>query len=110
MKNPNFIEENLNDLCASIQKTLVTVIINKIILAKEKYKLNRVVIGGGVAANSKIRSVLTEKANLDHWEVFLPPFQYTTDNAAMIGIVGYHKLLSQQLGTMDQSVSARLSL
>lgn len=110
MKNPNFIEENLNDLCASIQKTLVTVIINKIILAKEKYKLNRVVIGGGVAANSKIRSVLTEKANLDHWEVFLPPFKYTTDNAAMIGIVGYHKLLSQQLGTMDQSVSARLSL
>lgn len=110
MKNPNFIEENLNDLCASIQKTLVTVIINKIILAKEKYKLNRVVIGGGVAANSKIRSVLTEKANLDHWEVFLPPFQYTTDNAAMIGIVGYHKLLGQQLGTMDQSVSARLSL
>lgn len=110
MKNPNFIEENLNDLCASIQKTLVTVIINKIILAKEKYKLNRVVIGGGVAANSKIRSVLTEKANLDHWEVFLPPFHYTTDNAAMIGIVGYHKLLSQQLGTMDQSVSARLSL
>ena len=110
MKNPNFIEENLNDLCASIQKTLVTVIINKIILAKEKYKLNRVVIGGGVAANSKIRSVLTDKANLDHWEVFLPPFQYTTDNAAMIGIVGYHKLLSQQLGTMDQSVSARLSL
>jgi len=110
MKNPNFIEENLNDLCASIQKTLVTVIINKIILAKEKYKLNRVVIGGGVAANSKIRSVLTEKANLDHWEVFLPPFQYTTDNAAMIGIVGYHKLLSQKLGTMDQSVSARLSL
>jgi N6-L-threonylcarbamoyladenine synthase len=110
MKNPNFIEENLNDLCASIQKTLVTVIINKLILAKKKYDLNRIVIGGGVAANSEIRSVLSEKAKQDHWEVFLPPFQYTTDNAAMIGIVGYHKMMTQQLGTMNQSVSARLSL
>ena len=110
IKNPNFIKVNLNDLCASIQKTLVTVIINKIILAKEKYDLNRVVIGGGVAANSEIRNVLSEKAKQDHWEVFLPPFQYTTDNAAMIGIVGYHKILTQQLGTMNQPVSARLSL
>ncbi len=108
--NPNFIQENLNDLCASIQKTFVVVIINKIILAMGKYNLNRVVIGGGVAANSKIRQVLEEKAIHDKWEVFLPPFQYTTDNAAMIGIVGYEKLLSQQWGTMNQSVSARLSL
>lgn len=108
--NPNFIQENLNDLCASIQKTFVVVIINKIILAMGKYNLNRVVIGGGVAANSKIRQVLEEKAIHDKWEVFLPPFQYTTDNAAMIGIVGYKKLLSQQWGTMNQSVSARLSL
>ncbi len=108
--NPNFIQENLNDLCASIQKTLVTVIINKIILAKEKYNLNRVVIGGGVAANSEIRKVLGGKVIQDKWEVFLPPFQYTTDNAAMIGIVGYQKLLSQQWGTMNQTVSARLSL
>ena len=108
--NPNFIQENLNDLCASIQKTFVTVIINKIILAKEKYNLNRVVIGGGVAANSEIREVLGEKVIQDKWEVFLPPFQYTTDNAAMIGIVGYQKLLSQQWGAMNQTVSARLSL
>jgi N6-L-threonylcarbamoyladenine synthase len=110
IKNPNFIKENLNDLCASIQKTLVTVIINKIILAKEKHDLNRVVIGGGVAANSEIRNVLSDKAKYDHWEVFLPPFQYTTDNAAMIGIVGYHKMLTQQLGSMNQPVSARLQL
>ncbi len=108
--NPNFIKENLNDLCASIQNTFVTVIKNKIILAMEKYNLNRVVIGGGVAANSEIREVLEGKAIQDKWEVFLPPFQYTTDNAAMIGIVGYQKLLSQQWGTMNQTVSARLSL
>ena len=110
LKNPNFIDENLNNLCASIQKNLVTVIMKKIIIAKEKYNLNSVVIGGGVAANSEIRRVLGQKAEEDQWKVFLPPFQYTTDNAAMIGIVGYQKLLSQQWGTMNKNVSARLSL
>ena len=110
LKNPYFIDENLYNLCASIQKILVTVIMKKIIIAKEKYNLNSVVIGGGVAANSEIRRVLGQKAEEDQWKVFLPPFQYTTDNAAMIGIVGYQKLLSQQWGTMNKNVSARLSL
>jgi len=109
-KNPNFIDDNLNDLCASIQKTLVAVIMQKIIQAKEKYHLNRIVIGGGVAANSEIRKKLSHKSKENQWEVFLPPFQYTTDNAAMIGIVGYQKLINQQFGMMNQSVSARLSL
>lgn len=109
-KNPNFIDENLNDLCASIQKTLIAVIMQKIIQAKEKYHLNTIVIGGGVAANSEIRKKLSHKAKENQWEVFLPPFQYTTDNAAMIGIVGYQKLINQQFGMMNQSVSARLSL
>lgn len=109
-KNPNFIDENLNDLCASIQKSLVTVIMNKISLAKEKYNLKRVVIGGGVAANSEVRRILDEKAKQEQWEVFLPPFQYTTDNAAMIGIVGYLKLMVKKWGTMNQSVNARLSI
>ena len=109
-KNPNFIDDNLNDLCASIQKTLVAVIMQKIIQAKEKYHLNTIVIGGGVAANSEIRKKLSHKAKENQWEVFLPPFQYTTDNAAMIGIVGYQKLINQQFGMMNQSVSARLSL
>lgn len=109
-KNPKFIDDNLNDLCASIQKTLVAVIMQKIIQAKEKYHLNRIVIGGGVAANSEIRKKLSHKAKENHWEVFLPPFQHTTDNAAMIGIVGYQKLINQQFGMMNQSVSAKLSL
>ncbi len=109
-KNHYFIEENLKDLCASIQKTLVTVILEKITKAQEKYKLKRVVVGGGVAANSEIRKVLHLKAQEENWEVFLPPFQYTTDNAAMIGIVGYQKLLNHRLGDMNQSVSAKLPL
>jgi N6-L-threonylcarbamoyladenine synthase len=109
-KDPNFIEEHLNDLCASIQKTLVTVIVQKISQAKEKYKLDRVVIGGGVAANSEVRRVLSSKAKDENWDIFLPPFQYTTDNAAMIGIVGYHKLLQKKWATMNQTVSARLAI
>ena len=107
-KNPNFIKDNLNDLCASIQKTLVEIIMNKIEKAKNSLKINRVVIGGGVAANSEIRRVLDDMSVSSDWEIFIPPFQYTTDNAAMIGITAYYKLKKNQLGEMNQSVNARL--
>ena len=107
-KNPNFIKDNLNDLCASIQKTLVEIIINKIEKAKNSLKINRIVIGGGVAANSEIRRVLNDMSVSSDWEIFIPPFQYTTDNAAMIGIAAYYKLKKNQLGEMNQSVNARL--
>ena len=107
-KNPNFIKDNLNDLCASIQKTLVEIIMNKIEKAKNSLKINRVVIGGGVAANSEIRRVLDDMSVSSDWEIFIPPFQYTTDNAAMIGIAAYYKLKKNQLGEMNQSVNARL--
>ena len=108
-KNPNFVEQNLHDLCASIQKTLVTIIIQKITKAKKSLNLDRVVIGGGVAANSEIRRVLNEMVVQKNWEVYLPPFEYTTDNAAMIGVAGYYKLKEKKLGDMNQSVNARLS-
>ena len=107
-KNPKFIEDNLNDLCASIQKILVEIIINKIEKAKNSLKINRVVIGGGVAANSEIRRVLNDMSVSSDWEIFIPPFQYTTDNAAMIGIAAYYKLKKNQLGEINQSVNARL--
>ena len=71
-------------------------------------KINRVVIGGGVAANSEIRGVLNDMSVSSDWEIFIPPFQYTTDNAAMIGITAYYKLKKNQLGEMNQSVNARL--
>jgi N6-L-threonylcarbamoyladenine synthase len=107
-KNPNFIKDNLNDLCASIQKTLVEIIMNKIEKAKISLKINRVVIGGGVAANSEIRRVLNDMSVSSDWEIFIPSIQYTTDNAAMIGIAAYYKLKKNQLGEMNQSVNARL--
>lgn len=107
-KNPTFIKDNLNDLCASIQKTLVEIIMNKIEKAKISLKINRVVIGGGVAANSEIRRVLNDMSVSSDWEIFIPSIQYTTDNAAMIGIAAYYKLKKNQLGEMNQSVNARL--
>ena len=107
-KNQNFIKDNLNDLCASIQKTLVEIIMNKIEKASNSLKINRVVIGGGVAANSEIRRVLNDMSISSDWEIFIPPLEYTTDNAAMIGIVAYYKLKKNELGEMYQSVDPRL--
>ena len=107
-KKQNFIKDNLNDLCASIQKTLVEIIMNKIEKASNSLKINRVVIGGGVAANSEIRRVLNDMSISSDWEIFIPPLEYTTDNAAMIGIVAYYKLKKNELGEMYQSVDPRL--
>ena len=107
-KNRNFIKDNLNDLCASIQKILVEIIMNKIEKASNSLKINRVVIGGGVAANSEIRRVLNDMSISSDWEIFIPPIEYTTDNAAMIGIVAYYKLKKNELGEMYQSVDPRL--
>ena len=107
-KNRNFIKDNLNDLCASIQKTLVEIIMNKIEKASNSLKINRVVIGGGVAANSEIRRVLNDMSISSDLEIFIPPLEYTTDNAAMIGIVAYYKLKKNELGEMYQSVDPRL--
>ena len=107
-KNRNFIKDNLNDLSASIQKTLVEIIMNKIEKASNSLKINRVVIGGGVAANSEIRRVLNDMSISSYLEIFIPPLEYTTDNAAMIGIVAYYKLKKNELGEMYQSVDPRL--
>lgn len=109
-KNPSFIEENLADLCASIQYTLIEIIFEKIKLAVDQTGLTEIAIGGGVAANSGLRTKLNEAADKHKWKVHLPPFAYTTDNAAMIGIVGYFKFNEQRFGALDQSATARLPL
>jgi N6-L-threonylcarbamoyladenine synthase len=109
-KNPSFIKENLADLCASIQFTLIEIIFEKIKLAVNKTGITEIAIGGGVAANSGLRTKLKEAAAQSKWTVHLPPFAYTTDNAAMIGIVGYFKFNEQRFGALDQSATARLPL
>ncbi len=91
--NPNFISENIDDVCASVQYTIVAILMDKLKLAVAQTGINRIAIGGGVSANSGIRSALTAARQQLGWKTHIPQFEYTTDNAAMIGIVGYHKFL-----------------
>lgn len=96
LKNENFIEENKNDICASIQNTIIEILMEKIKLAVKETGITQVAIGGGVSANSGIRNTLKSTEKLYGWKTFIPKFEYTTDNAAMIGIVGYQKYLTNQ--------------
>ena len=108
-KSKYFIEENLVDLCASIQTTLNKIIINKIVLATQKFNIRTVVIGGGVACNSNLRNELLNLSTEKEIKVHLPIKEYTTDNAAMIGIVGYLKFKEKIFSTISQEVKSKLT-
>lgn len=90
-KNPDFVKENIDDICASVQHIIIKILMDKIKLAVEQTGITQIAIGGGVSANSGIRKALKETEAKYGWKTFIPKFEYTTDNAAMIGIVGYHK-------------------
>lgn len=87
----DFISKNLEDLCASIQKTIIDILIEKLVAASSETGISQIAIAGGVSANSLMRAQLIETGSLLNWKVFIPEFQYTTDNAAMIAIAGYFK-------------------
>ena len=108
-KNKNFIQQNINDICASIQKYLIQIIINKIEIASENLKVKRVVIGGGVSANSEIKKELELRKKTKNWEIHIPPIEFTMDNAAMIGIVGYCKLLNKDFSNLNEVSDPRLT-
>ena len=108
LENPNFIEENLNDICASIQFTIIEILMDKMKLAVAATGITQIAIGGGVSANSGIRNTLKETENKYGWKTYIPKFEYTTDNAAMIGIVGYQKFLSQNFETSSVVSKARI--
>jgi N6-L-threonylcarbamoyladenine synthase len=110
LENPNFVDENLNDICASIQHTIIEILMDKIKLAVKETGIKQIAIGGGVSANSGIRNTLKETENKYGWKTFIPKFEYTTDNAAMIGIVGYQKFLSQKFETSSVVSKARIQL
>jgi N6-L-threonylcarbamoyladenine synthase len=107
-ENPRFIEENLHDICASIQHIIIKILMEKIKMAVEETGITRVAIGGGVSANSGIRDTLKEAEVKYKWKTFIPKFEYTTDNAAMIGIVGYHKYLENHFSTTSVVSKARI--
>ncbi|WP_026730159.1 tRNA (adenosine(37)-N6)-threonylcarbamoyltransferase complex transferase subunit TsaD [Flavobacterium denitrificans] len=108
LENPNFIEENLNDICASIQHTIIEILMDKLKLAVKETGIKQIAIGGGVSANSGIRTTLKESESRYGWKTFIPKFEYTTDNAAMIGIVGYQKYLSNRFEDASVVSKARI--
>lgn len=108
LQNPDFIAENMNDICASIQYTIIEILMDKLKLAVKETGIKQIAIGGGVSANSGIRSTLKEAEAKYGWKTFVPKFEYTTDNAAMIGIVGYQKFLSQQFESAAVVSKARI--
>ena len=108
--NPNFITENLADICASIQYTIIGILMDKLKLAVKETGITHIAIGGGVSANSGIRKALKNAEQKFGWTTYIPKFEYTTDNAAMIGIVGYLKYLQDDFSDFDVMASARLKI
>tara|TARA_B110000046_G_scaffold185959_1_gene230797 strand:- start:4321 stop:5343 length:1023 start_codon:yes stop_codon:yes gene_type:complete len=109
-ENPQFIEENLNDICASIQYTIVQILMDKLKVAVKETGIKRIAIGGGVSANSGVRDALKEAETRHGWNTFIPAFEFTTDNAAMIAIVGHLKYLEKNYSDQTVMATARLKL
>lgn len=106
--DPDFIEKNKADLCASLQYTIVNILVSKLVKASEQTGITEVGIAGGVAANSGLRESVSREGQKKNWNLFIPPVIYTSDNAAMIGITGYYKYLSGDFTGQDVIPLARL--
>ena len=105
--NPNFIQENLTDLCASIQERIITILLKKFKKAALQTGITDLSIAGGVSANSGLRKAFQEMCEQNGWNAFIPPFEYCTDNAAMIAITAYHKYMNSDFSSLSVSASAR---
>ena len=108
--NPNFIEENKADLCASLQKTVIDILINKLKKAAKDLKVTEIAVAGGVSANSGLREALLDLGRRHRWKVHIPPFSYTTDNAAMVCQAGYFKYLDGEFCPMDAAPYAKTKI
>ena len=108
-KDKSFIDDNLNHICASLQMTIIDILIDKIKAATKRFKINEIVVCGGVSANSQLRSKLK---NLEDEKIktYVPEIQYSTDNAAMIGISGYYKYLESNFGNLSDQSTAKYPL
>ena len=106
-KDKGFIEKNTADLCASVQSTITGILIQKTVLAVHATGVTRIAIAGGVSANSALRKALVSLGHEKGWEVFIPPFEFTTDNAAMIAMAGYFKFIKGEFGSQEARPYAR---
>ena len=108
-ENPDFVKENLNDLCASIQATVVDILMSKLKKAAADLKIKNIAVAGGVSANSALRAAFHAYADKYKWNVFIPPVSFTTDNAAMIAITGYFKYLKGDFCAIDEVPYSRVT-
>jgi N6-L-threonylcarbamoyladenine synthase len=108
--NENFIQENLNDLCASLQYTIIEILMNKLKRAAKETGIKEIAVAGGVSANSGLRNALRENAEKYRWNLVIPKFEYTMDNAAMIAITGYFKYLNKDFVGQNVVPFARTQL
>jgi len=107
-KDSNFIENNKADLAASLQKTIIDILVGKLRKAARETGIKEITLGGGVSANSGLRKKLEQVAQKERWNLFLPKLRFTTDNAAMISVVGYYKYLKKDFADIDILPAARL--
>ena len=105
--NPTFVEENLADICASIQQGIITILMKKIRKAAKQYQIKEIAMAGGVSANSGLRQALTDLGAQEGWNTYIPAFQYCTDNAGMIGVTAYFKYLKGEFVGQEVGPYAR---
>lgn len=108
--NKDFIKDNLNDICASLQKTIIDILFDKLILAAQHYNIQEIAIAGGVSANSGLRKRLEEEGIKNQWKTHIPKFEYCTDNAAMIAIAGRYQYLAGNFADQRTTANARLKI
>jgi N6-L-threonylcarbamoyladenine synthase len=106
-ENPDFIQQNRNDLCASLQKTIVDILMDKLIKASKQTGIKEIALAGGVSANTALREAITSQTEQRGWHTYIPKFSYTTDNAAMVAITGYFKYQKGEFATHDMAPFAR---
>ncbi|PWJ44472.1 tRNA (adenosine(37)-N6)-threonylcarbamoyltransferase complex transferase subunit TsaD [Sediminitomix flava] len=107
-ENQNFVDENIEDICASVQHTLIKILMNKLRKAAAKHKVKNIGIAGGVSANSGLRKAVKEEGEKKGWDVFIPEFEYCTDNAAMIAITAHYKYLAGEFESLNVSPNPRM--
>ena len=107
-ENPQFIEEHKADLCASLQATIIEILIKQLVRVSKETGIRDIAIAGGVSANSGLRDGITAEGKKRGWRTFLPEFKFTTDNAAMIAMAGYHRYQKGEFAPLDIAPVARL--
>ena len=107
--NPDFVNENMHDICASVQQTIISILMKKIKKAADETGITEIAIAGGVSANSELRKQLKAFGEKYKWNTYIPDFQYCTDNAGMIAITAYHKYLINDFCAIDIPILARMS-